>query len=1058
MASGRENDMRRIVLGLVLVCLGMCAAADTAWRGVHVMAWGTAGGSQGLPMLKRAIDEVMRPAGVNVLVYEVGYNFAFDSHPEMRFDQTISKEEARDLARFCKERGIRLIPQFNCLGHQSWARRNMIFPLMSVHPEFEEVPDVPEEKRAAILKNWCPLHPDVYPIVFDLIDEIADAFEADAFHVGMDEVLTFASPKCPRCAGKAPADLFAHAVNELHRHIVDERGWTMLMWGDRLLDAAIPGMGEGWAASNKNTAPAIDMIPKDIIMCDWHYNAQETYPSIELLVEKGFRVWPASWTDPNAGLRQIAYAKNDTTGRILGHLSTSWVIEPGHFAQALLGEGDQEALNERALPAAKAFKTCIAAMAETVQPTPQTLALEVAPVLVPPDAAHRFRAFQGIPGIERAANGRLWATWYGGGTDEGPENYVMLATSADDGATWSDIVLAIDPPGVVRAFDPCLWHDPQGRLWLFWAQGVTLWDGRAGVWAMVTDDSTAESPVWSAPRRICDGVMMNKPTVLRDGTWLLPAAVWAMPSIKPAGPEYLIDIAATTGSWVVASTDNGATFVPRGRSDVKGRQSDEHMLVERRDGSLWMLVRTNYGIGESVSTDAGVSWSEGVPSKTVTHIDSAARFFIRRLASGRLLLVKHAPPSNHGRSHLTAYLSEDDGVTWQGGLLLDERAGVSYPDGLQAPDGTIYIIYDYSRYEAKEILMATFTEEDVAAGKCVSDKARLRVLVNKAAESAPVTAMVGDSLALVKTEPGRLCCGNLVEGTVVARSTYEPDQPDTVVYEEGRDYAVDYAAGTIARTADSRMPDFSTNMLYGQKEFDHNQFPGFGNRGFQVFVDYETRDTLALCEPRDQAALLPKTVEKLRAGGPFKIIAYGDSITVGIDASSPRVQFQERWVRHLTERFPQAQITLENGATNGDSSGQGLVRLREKVLDRAPDLVIIGFGMNDHNINGPSPEQFAENLKSIATQIRDNTGAEVLLYSAFPPNPDWKFGSHRMELFAEATRRAAEQLNCAYADVFGVWQKVLARKDLCSLLGNNINHPNDFGHWLYFQALKCVVF
>ena len=339
------------------------AGADTSWRGVHVMAWGSAGGDEGLPVLKRAIDEVLVPLGVNVLVYEVGYNFAFDSHPDMRFEKMITKEAARDLARFCKERNIRLIPQFNCLGHQSWVNGDMVFPLMTVHPEFEEVPDLPEEKRAKTLMNWCPLHPEVYPLIFDLIDEIAETFEADAFHVGMDEILTFASPKCPRCAGKNAAELMAHAVNELHQHIVGKRGLTMLMWGDRLLDKKAMGMGNGWEASDKGTADAIDMIPKDIIICDWHYSPQEAYPSIDLFVEKGFRVWPASWKNEQAGLHMVERARTDTTGQILGYLGTSWVVHAGHFAQALLGEGDPEVLKDRAAPAAITLKACMAALA-----------------------------------------------------------------------------------------------------------------------------------------------------------------------------------------------------------------------------------------------------------------------------------------------------------------------------------------------------------------------------------------------------------------------------------------------------------------------------------------------------------------------------------------------------------------------------------------------------------------------------------------------------------------------------------------------------------------------
>jgi len=377
---------------------------------------------------------------------------------------------------------------------------------------------------------------------------------------------------------------------------------------------------------------------------------------------------------------------------------------------------------------------CTAAVCGADNATVDDPALVPPPIFFPagPQYGDETRIFQGIPGIERAADGRLWATWYGGGPDEGPENYVMLATSGDDGTTWSGVKLVIDPPGVVRAFDPCLWHDPQGRLWLFWAQGVSLWDGRGGVWAIKTDQSCREDPKWSEPRRLCDGVMMNKPTVLRSGEWLLPVAVWAMPSVNLVDSKYLRDNSKITGSYVVCSIDQGNTFIPLGRSNVEGRACDEHMVVERRDGSLWMLVRTKYGIGESFSEDKGKTWTPGKPSSTVTHIDSAARFFIRRLTSGNLLLVKHAPPSNKGRSHLTAFLSNDDGQTWNTGLLLDDRVGVSYPDGVQAPDGRIYVIYDYSRHQAKEILMAVFTEEDIVRGECISPTARLRVVVNKA--------------------------------------------------------------------------------------------------------------------------------------------------------------------------------------------------------------------------------------------------------------------------------------------------------------------------------------
>ncbi len=91
------------------------------------------------------------------------------------------------------------------------------------------------------------------------------------------------------------------------------------------------------------------------------------------------------------------------------------------------------------------------------------------------------------------------------------------------------------------------------------------------------------------------------------------------------------------------------------------------------------------------------------------------------------MLVYHE--SLRVRSHLTAYLSHDEGETWSDGLLLDERAGVSYPDGAQTADGAIQIIYDRDRQGAKEILLAVFTEEEVLERKISRPGSRLRQVI-----------------------------------------------------------------------------------------------------------------------------------------------------------------------------------------------------------------------------------------------------------------------------------------------------------------------------------------
>ncbi|HIA47654.1 MAG TPA: exo-alpha-sialidase, partial [Candidatus Hydrogenedentes bacterium] len=219
------------------------------------------------------------------------------------------------------------------------------------------------------------------------------------------------------------------------------------------------------------------------------------------------------------------------------------------------------------------------------------------------------------------------------------------------------------------------------------------------------------------PVRITDGTMMCKPIVLSSGEWVLPVSTWRE---------------TDNSAKMVVSTDRGKTWAIRGAGNVPvaDRAFDEHMFIERKDASIWMVARTRYGIGESVSTDRGHTWPELEPS-SIAH--PSARFFITRLNSGNLLLVKHGPiAAKTKRSDLTAFISSDDGKSWNGGLILDDREGVSYPDGQQSDDGVIRLVYDYSRTEARHILMATFREEDVTAGKRVSDTVRLREFVSDA--------------------------------------------------------------------------------------------------------------------------------------------------------------------------------------------------------------------------------------------------------------------------------------------------------------------------------------
>jgi hypothetical protein len=318
-------------------------------RGLHCFAPSKADAG----LCEKFIREVLPKEGVNHLVLEFNYSFAYRSHPELGDPNALDEKAVKQLLAACRAAGVKLIPQFNCLGHQSWAKTT--FALLKKHPEFDETPHVPADNAGIYCREWCPLHPDVHKFVFALMDELADACEADAVHVGMDEAFLIGDPKCPRCAGKDKADLFASEVKLLHDHLAAKKR-TMWMWGDRLLDGKATRIGK-WEASENGTHPAVDLVPKDIVICDWHYVKAHETP--RHFVSKGFPVLACPWKEESVALGQLkilqSLAVEKGAGRPLGFLQTTWVPF-AKFAKAYHGEpveGDAAA-------AVKCFKALFA--------------------------------------------------------------------------------------------------------------------------------------------------------------------------------------------------------------------------------------------------------------------------------------------------------------------------------------------------------------------------------------------------------------------------------------------------------------------------------------------------------------------------------------------------------------------------------------------------------------------------------------------------------------------------------------------------------------------------
>ena len=290
------------------------------------------------------IAEELAPRKVNTLVLRIDFNYQFISHSELRDSSALSKDDIKKIVAVCHKNQIRLIPQINLLGHQSWASTPN--NLLRVYPQFDETPKVKMPEKyiwpntdGLYCKSYCPLHPGIHAIVFDLVDEICDAFEADAFHAGMDEVFYIGEEQCPRCSGRDKAELFADEVNLIRNHLA-LKNRQLWIWGDRLLDGKTTGLGM-WEASMNNTYRAIDLIYKDVIICDWHYERPDQTPAY--FATKGLSVITCPWRMPDIAVKQTedmfrfrASVTPVMKDRFMGMMQTVWSGE-GQFMEEFYG-------------------------------------------------------------------------------------------------------------------------------------------------------------------------------------------------------------------------------------------------------------------------------------------------------------------------------------------------------------------------------------------------------------------------------------------------------------------------------------------------------------------------------------------------------------------------------------------------------------------------------------------------------------------------------------------------------------------------------------------------
>lgn len=279
---------------------------DFSLRGAHLCI-----GEHDLKFVTRIVTEVLPRYKLNAVVLEIE-SIRWDSHPELA-PKGPTPAEVGKLCELARERFIEPIPQIQSGGHCDY----FLFR-GGMHRDLAENPDNPY--------NYCPSNPDTYKLFFDLYAEVEKYMRPKYFHIGHDE-LNDDYAICPRCRGRSPAELFAEDVRRL-RDWWAERGVPVMMWGDMLLAPVdVPGGRDAFNGAGKlNLSEAVPLLPKDVIIADWHYGGgYEEFPSFDFWQERGFRIIAAPWF----GLENIWNITRDAKRHeALGILGTTWCSLP----------------------------------------------------------------------------------------------------------------------------------------------------------------------------------------------------------------------------------------------------------------------------------------------------------------------------------------------------------------------------------------------------------------------------------------------------------------------------------------------------------------------------------------------------------------------------------------------------------------------------------------------------------------------------------------------------------------------------------------------------------
>lgn len=328
-----------------------------------------------------------------------------------------------------------------------------------------------------------------------------------------------------------------------------------------------------------------------------------------------------------------------------------------------------------------------------------------------------------------------------------------------------------------------------------------------------------------------------------------------------------------------------------------------------------------------------------------------------------------------------------------------------------------------------------------------------------------------ESILMVRNAAGRAAAPLLYEPLEILSVT---NSMKTETYTEGEDWVLEN--GSLVLTENSRIFSFTEEELYPAAGEEGKSFPKpdgyilFSEGAF--FIEKQIAVTYR-CEkggwkgvvPALADSKLPGTFRKLRNGEKLSLVLFGDSISAKANATAelniPPYQpdYGMLLLGSLQARYGDI-IRYTNNSVGGKETNWAIETVEENVLACEPDLVIVGFGMND---GAKTPEQFEERIRTLIGKIRaKRPGCEFVLIATSLPNPILtdpraKFWGYQEHYLPRLQAIEADVGGIAVANITDVHRTLLARKRFIDLTSNHVNHPNDFFYRCHANFLEGML-